>query len=432
VFEVKSTHGDTSLGGDDWDQRVIDWLVDSFKGDHGVDLGNDKMALQRLKEAAEKAKIELSTMMETDINLPFITADASGPKHLTMRLTRAKFEQLVGDIIRRTMPPLEQALKDSGLSAKEINEVILVGGSTRIPMVQQLVTEFFGKEPNKSVNPDEVVAVGAAIQAGILGGEVKDVLLLDVTPLSLGIETYGGVMTTLIPRNTTIPSRKSETFSTASDNQTQVEVHVLQGERPMARDNKSIGKFVLDGIPVAPRGMPQIEVTFDIDTNGILHVTARDKATGRDQRITIQASSGLSDEQIKQMVDEAQRNADSDKGRRETAENKNRLEHMAWQMEKTLKDAGDKLTASEKSELEAALAEARSAVAGDDAGRITAAYDRLTQAGHAVAQHLYQSGGATGPGPAGGEAGPAGSGSPPPHDGVVDAEVVDDPGPGNR
>jgi molecular chaperone DnaK len=298
-------------------------------------------------------------------------------------------------------------------------------------MVQDLVRKLTGKEPNRSVNPDEVVAVGAAIQAGILGGEVKDVLLLDVTPLSLGIETLGGVMTTLIPRNTTIPSRKSETFSTASDNQTQVEVHVLQGERPMARDNKSIGKFVLDGIPAAPRGMPQIEVTFDIDTNGILHVTARDKATGRDQRITIQASSGLSDEQIKQMVDEAQRNADTDKARRETAENKNRLEHMAWQMEKTLHDAGDKLTPDEKSELEGALAEAKSAVGGDDAGRITAAYDRLTRAGHAVAQHLYQGAGASA-GAADGEPQPGPGNAPPPRDGVVDAEVVDDPGPGNR
>ncbi len=390
VFEVKSTNGDTHLGGDDFDQRVMDWLADEFKKNEGIDLRRDPMALQRLKEAAEKAKCELSTTMETEVNLPFITADENGPKHLNIRLSRAKFESLVQDLIERTVGPVKQALADAGLGADRIDEVILVGGSTRIPKVQQTVHDLFKKEPHKGVNPDEVVAVGAAIQGGVLGGEVTDVLLLDVTPLSLGIETLGGVSTTLIERNTTIPTRKSEIFSTASDGQTTVDIHVLQGERKMALDNKTIGRFQLTGLPPAPRGVPQIEVTFDIDANGILHVSAKDKATGKEQSIRIEASSGLSREEIDRMVRDAESHASEDQERRERVESHNRAEQLVYQTEKQLEEQKEKLSETSRGEVERELANLKEALKGEDNDRIRSTSEVLEKAWYQAAQELYQ------------------------------------------
>ena len=390
VFEVKSTNGDTHLGGDDFDARIIEWLVAEFKRDQGIDLTKDAMALQRLKEAAEKAKMELSTVMQTEINLPFITADQAGPKHLNITLTRAKLEQLVDDLVRRTIPPMEQALKDAGLDPKNIDEVILVGGQTRMPKVQEIVKEFFGKEPHKGVNPDEVVAIGAAIQGGVLAGEVKDVLLLYVTPLSLGIDTLGGVTTVLIPRNTTIPSKKSEIFSSAEDNQTTVEIHVLQGEREMALDNRTIGRFQLTGIPPAPRGMPQVEVTFDIDANGILHVSAKDKATGKENKIKIQASSGLTEQEIQRMVKDAEENAEEDRKAHELVETRNQCDHMVHSVRKSLKEHGDKVEADEKARIETALKDAEAALKGEDKAEIEAKTQALAQAAHKLAERMYK------------------------------------------
>jgi molecular chaperone DnaK len=390
VFEVKSTNGDTHLGGDDFDQKIIEWIGDEFRKEHGIDLRKDRMALQRLKEAAEKAKCELSSTLSTEINLPFITADQTGPKHLVMTLTRAKLESLVMDLVERTAEPCRQAMKDAGVTAKQIDEVILVGGQTRMPKVQELVRELFGKEPHKGVNPDEVVAVGAAIQAAVLAGDVKDVVLLDVTPLSLGIETLGGVLTRLIERNTTIPTKKSEVFSTAADNQTSVEVHVLQGERPMARDNRTLGKFHLVGIPPAPRGMPQVEVTFDIDANGILNVSAKDRATGKEQAITITASSGLTKDDIDTMVSEAESHADEDKKRREEIEVKNHADSLAYQIERQLAEHGDKIPTGDKSAIEEAIKEVREALRAEDIDRTRRATESLTKASHKMAEVLYK------------------------------------------
>jgi molecular chaperone DnaK len=420
VFEVKATNGDTFLGGDDFDQRVIDWIVDEFKKDQGIDLRQDRMALQRLKEAAEKAKIELSSTQTTEINLPFITADASGPKHLSLNLTRSKLEQLVGDLVERTKGPVQQCLKDAGLTASDINEVVLVGGQTRMPAVQEMVKQVFGKDPHKGVNPDEVVAIGAAIQAGVLKGEVKDILLLDVTPLTLGVETYGGVMTTMIPRNTTIPTSKTETYTTAADGQTSVEVHVLQGERPMATENKSLGRFILDGILPAPRGIPQVEVTFDIDANGILNVSAKDKATGKEQKIVIQSSSGLSDAEIQKMVKDAEEHAEDDRRRREEIEIRNHADSAHYQAEKLLREQGDKIPEPVRIQVAEKSSAVKRALDANDLEAMKTSLEELQQAMMAVGQAAY---GGTPPEPGepgqNGQGGPGGPGSP---SGTVEGE----------
>ena len=432
VVEVKSTNGDTHLGGDNIDQRIIDWLIQEFKKEQGVDVSKDQMALQRLKEAAEKAKIELSTLLETEINLPFLTADAGGPKHLTIKLTRARFEQMVDDILQRTVGPCKQALQDASVTPQDIDEVVLVGGSTRIPKVQKMVRELFGKEPNKSVNPDEVVAVGAAVQGGVLGGEVKDVLLLDVTPLSLGIETLGGVFTKLIDRNTTIPTRKGETFSTAADSQTSVEIKVFQGERSMARDNRLLGVFQLVGIPPAPRGIPQIEVTFDIDANGILNVMAKDRATNNEQKITITSSSGLSKEEVEKMARDAETNSADDRKKKDEIEARNRADAMVYNTEKMLKEHRDKISDEDAKQVESALEDVRKAMSEGGVDKLNTATDGLTTASHKLAEAMYkaQSGPADGAGPsagdgAGGAQSNGASGGEQANDNVVDAEFVD-------
>src|SRR5262249_43224362 len=424
VVEVKSTNGDTHLGGDNLDQRIIDWILNEFKKDQGVDLSKDPMAMQRLKEAAEKAKIELSNVVHTEINLPFITADASGPKHMQLKLTRSKLEQLVEDIINKAIPPCRQALKDAGLEAKDIDEVVLVGGQTRMPKIQQLVRDLFGREPHQGVNPDEVVAVGAAIQGGVLSGDVKDLLLLDVTPLSLGIETLGGVTTKLIERNTTIPTKKSEIFSTASDNQTSVEIRVLQGEREMARDNKAIGVFHLVGIPAAPRGVPQVEVVFDIDANGILNVSAKDLGTGKEQKITITASSGLNKDEIDRMVKDAQSHSDEDKKRREEIEAKNRLDGLIYSAEKSFTENKSKLDPAEIGNFESALADAKKALEAGGTANMNQAAERLQQASHKLAEAMYRgaSTASAGQGPTGQPGPEPGAGK---EDEVIDTEYVD-------
>jgi molecular chaperone DnaK len=430
VIEVKSTNGDTHLGGDNLDQRIVDWLISEFKTETGLDLtskGNE-MALQRLKDAAERAKIELSTAQETEINLPFITADASGPKHLVRTLSRAKLEQLVADLLEKSVGPCKQAMKDAGVDASKIDEVVLVGGQTRMPAIQELVKKLFGKEPHKGVNPDEVVAIGAAVQAGVLSGDVKDLLLLDVTPLTLSIETMGGVATSMIPRNTTIPTKKSETFSTAADNQSEVEVHVMQGERPMAAQNRTLGKFKLGGIMPAPRGVPQIEVTFDIDANGILNVSAKDNATGKDAKITITSSSGLSKDEVERMAKDAEAHAAEDKEAKEKIEAKNQLDSLVYNVEKMLKDGGEKVEASDKSEVESALAEAKSVLGGGDPGtsELNSAKDKLTAASHKLAEAVYKANAAGSTAPTDGDAAAAGTADEAKKDeGVIDAEYVD-------